>query len=121
MFASHGDQIGLAKLVQGHRNSTADGNYIPTKGEGRKSIKLRANEIVLQVKLHKSNKNLSLCEELSKHFLSTFGISTEGAAKENFLIYFVWMVHVHTRGISFKLDKGMMKKKGYPQKNMKHV
>ncbi|XP_008457818.2 uncharacterized protein LOC103497411 [Cucumis melo] len=49
MFASHGDQIGLAKLVQGHRNSTADGNYVPTKGEGRKSIKLRVNEIVLQV------------------------------------------------------------------------
>lgn len=49
MFVSHGDQIGLAKLVQGHRNSTADGNYIPTKGEGRKSIKLRVNEIVLQV------------------------------------------------------------------------
>lgn len=39
----------MAKLVQGHRNSTADGNYIPTKGEGRKSIKLRVNEIVLQV------------------------------------------------------------------------
>ncbi|KAG7011090.1 hypothetical protein SDJN02_27888, partial [Cucurbita argyrosperma subsp. argyrosperma] len=49
MFASHGDQIGLVKLVQGHRNSTADGNYIPTKGEGRKSIKLRLNEVVLQV------------------------------------------------------------------------
>ncbi|XP_022947177.1 uncharacterized protein LOC111451123 [Cucurbita moschata] len=49
MLASHGDQILLAKLVQGHRNSTVDGNYIPTKFEGRKSIKLRVNEIVLQV------------------------------------------------------------------------
>ncbi|KAA8547202.1 hypothetical protein F0562_003642 [Nyssa sinensis] len=49
MFASHGDQIGLAKLVQGYRLSTADGHYIPTKTEGKKSIKLKVNEIVLQV------------------------------------------------------------------------
>ncbi|KAA8531720.1 hypothetical protein F0562_006562 [Nyssa sinensis] len=45
MFASHGDQIGLAKLV----HSTADGHYISTKTEGKKSIKLKVNEIVLQV------------------------------------------------------------------------
>lgn len=49
MFASHGNQIGLAKLVQGYRLSTSDGHYISTKGEGRKSIKLKPNEIVLQV------------------------------------------------------------------------
>ncbi|XP_057955522.1 uncharacterized protein LOC131149253 [Malania oleifera] len=49
MFASHGYQIGLAKLVQGYRLSTADGHYISTKTEGKKSIKLKVNEIVLQV------------------------------------------------------------------------
>lgn len=48
MFASHGDQIGLAKLVQGSR-STSNGHYISTKAEGNKSIKLKVNEIVLQV------------------------------------------------------------------------
>ncbi|XP_047315522.1 uncharacterized protein LOC124919343 [Impatiens glandulifera] len=49
MFASHGDQIGLARLVQGYRLANADGYYIPTKGEGMKFIKLKANEIVLKV------------------------------------------------------------------------
>lgn len=49
MFASHGNQIGLAKLVQGYRLSTTDGHYISTKTEGKKSIKLKVNEIVLQV------------------------------------------------------------------------
>ncbi|XP_050363675.1 uncharacterized protein LOC126782463 [Argentina anserina] len=49
MFASHGDQIGLAKLVQGYRHSNAGGHYIATTNEGRKSIKLKPNEIVLQV------------------------------------------------------------------------
>lgn len=49
MFASHGSQIGLAKLVQGYRLSNADGHYIATKSEGKKSIKLKLNEIVLQV------------------------------------------------------------------------
>ncbi|KAK9285531.1 hypothetical protein L1049_024726 [Liquidambar formosana] len=49
MFASHGSQIGLAKLVQGYRLSTADGQSISTKTEGKKSIKLKVNEIVLQV------------------------------------------------------------------------
>ncbi|POO02761.1 WD repeat containing protein [Trema orientale] len=48
IFASHGSQIGLAKLVQGYRLS-ADGHYISTKGEGKKSIKLKLNETVLQV------------------------------------------------------------------------
>ncbi|BBH06153.1 Transducin/WD40 repeat-like superfamily protein [Prunus dulcis] len=49
MFASHGSQIGLAKLVQGYRLSNADGHYIATKSEGKKSIKLKLNEIVLQL------------------------------------------------------------------------
>ncbi|RYQ80558.1 hypothetical protein Ahy_Scaffold1g106888 isoform E [Arachis hypogaea] len=53
MFATHGNQIGLVKLIQGYRlstsNSTSDGHYISTKGEGKKSIKLRRHEIVLQV------------------------------------------------------------------------
>uniref|UniRef100_A0A803ML68 Transducin/WD40 repeat-like superfamily protein n=1 Tax=Chenopodium quinoa TaxID=63459 RepID=A0A803ML68_CHEQI len=51
MFASHGNQIALAKIVQGYRLSSSDGrgHYIPTMAEGRKSIKLKANEIVLQV------------------------------------------------------------------------
>ncbi|GAB4847006.1 hypothetical protein Ancab_026018 [Ancistrocladus abbreviatus] len=54
MFASHGVQIGLAKLVHRYRLSTSDGHagghYIPTTTtEGRKSIKLKAKEIALQV------------------------------------------------------------------------
>ncbi|CAH9060859.1 unnamed protein product [Cuscuta epithymum] len=49
MFASYGVQIGLAKLFQGYRLSNADGHYISTKSEGKKSIKLKVNEIVLQV------------------------------------------------------------------------
>ncbi|KAK7252842.1 hypothetical protein RIF29_37075 [Crotalaria pallida] len=53
MFACHGNQIGLVKLIQGYRLSTStsasDGQYVSTKGEGKKSIKLKRNEIVLQV------------------------------------------------------------------------
>ncbi|GLU13589.1 hypothetical protein SLE2022_302160 [Rubroshorea leprosula] len=49
MFASNGSQICLAKLVQGYRLSHSDGHFISTKAEGRKSIKLKTNEIVLQV------------------------------------------------------------------------
>ncbi|KAG8641246.1 uncharacterized protein LOC110630106 isoform X1 [Manihot esculenta] len=49
MFAINGNQIGFAKLVQGYRLSTSDGHYIPTKAEGKKLIKLKMNEIVLQV------------------------------------------------------------------------
>ncbi|XP_038719297.1 uncharacterized protein LOC120012104 [Tripterygium wilfordii] len=49
MFACNGKLIGLAKLVQGYRLSTSDGHYISTKTEGKKSIKLKLNEIVLQV------------------------------------------------------------------------
>ncbi|XWS45293.1 hypothetical protein CRYUN_Cryun15aG0124300 [Craigia yunnanensis] len=49
MFACNGKQIGLAKLVQGDHLSTSDGHYISTKTEGKKCIRLKANEIVLQV------------------------------------------------------------------------
>ncbi|KAI3697997.1 hypothetical protein L6452_31106 [Arctium lappa] len=49
MFASFGDKIGMAKLVHGYSISTTDGPNMSTKGEGKKSIKLKANEIVLQV------------------------------------------------------------------------
>lgn len=49
MFACFGDKIGMAKLVHGYSISTSDGPNMSTKGEGKKSIKLKANEIVLQV------------------------------------------------------------------------
>ena len=51
MFASHGNQIGIVKFIQGYRlsTSTANGHYISTNSEGKKSIKLKRNEIVLQV------------------------------------------------------------------------
>ncbi|KAJ7952887.1 Transducin/WD40 repeat-like superfamily protein [Quillaja saponaria] len=52
LFASHGNQIGLAKLVQGYRlstSTTASGHYVSTESDGKKIIKLKINEIVLQV------------------------------------------------------------------------
>ncbi|KAF8410020.1 hypothetical protein HHK36_002540 [Tetracentron sinense] len=49
MYASHGSHIGLAKLIHGYRISTDDGQHISTKTEGKKSIKLKVNEIALQV------------------------------------------------------------------------
>ncbi|GAA0146052.1 hypothetical protein LIER_06094 [Lithospermum erythrorhizon] len=49
LFASHGDQIALVKLIQGYRLSNANGHYISTKAEGRKTLKLKNNETVLQV------------------------------------------------------------------------
>ncbi|KAA3461298.1 COMPASS component SWD1 [Gossypium australe] len=49
MFAYNGKQIGLAKLVQGYILPSSDGHYISTKTEGKKFIRLKANEIVLQV------------------------------------------------------------------------
>ncbi|XP_044470052.1 uncharacterized protein LOC123199208 isoform X2 [Mangifera indica] len=49
IFACNGNQIGSAKLIQGYRLSTSDGHYIPTKTKGKKSIKLKVNETVLQV------------------------------------------------------------------------
>ncbi|KAK1313084.1 hypothetical protein QJS10_CPA06g02118 [Acorus calamus] len=49
LYSSHGNHIGLAKLLQGYRLSSDGGHYIPTKTEGKKSLKLRLNEVVLQV------------------------------------------------------------------------
>ncbi|BAT75565.1 uncharacterized protein HKW66_Vig0034620 [Vigna angularis] len=51
MFATHGNKIGIAKLIQGYRlsTSTANGQYLSTNSEGKKLIKLKRNEIVLQV------------------------------------------------------------------------
>ncbi|KAE8723338.1 estradiol 17-beta-dehydrogenase 1-like [Hibiscus syriacus] len=49
MFACNGKQIGLAKLVQSYVHPSSDGHYISTKTEGKKFIRLKANEIVLQV------------------------------------------------------------------------
>lgn len=69
IFASHGNQIGLAKLVQGYRLSGGDGHYISTKGEGKKSIKLKLNETVLQVIVLSFLTNLNLYF----HFLFSAG------------------------------------------------
>ncbi|XP_068636702.1 uncharacterized protein [Aristolochia californica] len=49
LYACHGNHIGLVKLVQGYRLSTDDGQNLSTKTEGKKSIKLKGNEVVLQV------------------------------------------------------------------------
>lgn len=49
LFASHEDQIALGKLILGYRLPSVDGHYISTKAEGRKFIKLKVNETVLQV------------------------------------------------------------------------
>ncbi|RDY07951.1 hypothetical protein CR513_07872, partial [Mucuna pruriens] len=50
MFASHGNQIGIVKLIQGYRlsTSTANGHYISTNSEGKKCIgkKLRGDIIL---------------------------------------------------------------------------
>lgn len=49
MFPCLGDKIGMANLVHGYNIFTSDGPNMSTKGEGKKSMKLKANEIVLQV------------------------------------------------------------------------
>ncbi|KAL6551708.1 hypothetical protein OROGR_007862 [Orobanche gracilis] len=49
MFVSHGDQIGLGKLILGYRLPSTDGHSVSTKSEGRKFIRLKVNETVLQV------------------------------------------------------------------------
>lgn len=49
LYAISGKHIGLAKLLQGYRLSTDDGQYISTKTDGKKFIKLKVNEKVLQV------------------------------------------------------------------------
>ncbi|KAF7114023.1 hypothetical protein RHSIM_RhsimUnG0101300 [Rhododendron simsii] len=47
IFSTPIDWPGL-KLVKGYHLSNSDGHYITTKDEGRKAIKLKVNEIVLQ-------------------------------------------------------------------------
>ncbi|XP_039134910.1 uncharacterized protein LOC120272211 isoform X2 [Dioscorea cayenensis subsp. rotundata] len=54
LYAIAGNHIGLAKLVQGYRLSGDDGLYISTKTEGKKFIKLKPNENVLQVHWHET-------------------------------------------------------------------
>lgn len=49
LYAISGDFIGLANLLQPYHLSNDGGQYIPTKAEGIKSIKLKPNETVLQV------------------------------------------------------------------------
>lgn len=49
LYACHGNHIGLAKLVQGYRISTESGHSLSMKTEGKKLIKLKINEIILQV------------------------------------------------------------------------
>lgn len=49
LYAIRGNHIGMAKLLQGYRLSTDDGQFISTKTEGKKFIKLKPNETVLQV------------------------------------------------------------------------
>lgn len=49
LFASHGDQIAFGKIILGYRLPSTDGHYISTKAEGRKFVKLKVNETVLQV------------------------------------------------------------------------
>ncbi|KAI5418139.1 hypothetical protein KIW84_042681 [Lathyrus oleraceus] len=66
MFASHGNQIGLVKLIQGYSlsTSTANGHYISTKSDGTKSIKLKSNEIVLQKSLGTEQKQGLTCSAI---------------------------------------------------------
>lgn len=56
MFVCNGNLLGLAKLVQGYRLSTSNGVTISTKAEGKKTIRLKANEIVVQVLVHFSSR-----------------------------------------------------------------
>ncbi|XP_042389919.1 uncharacterized protein LOC121981456 [Zingiber officinale] len=49
LYVISGKHIGLAKLLQGYRLSNDDGQYISTKTDGKKFIKLKPNETVLQV------------------------------------------------------------------------
>uniref|UniRef100_A0A0D9XDK2 Uncharacterized protein n=1 Tax=Leersia perrieri TaxID=77586 RepID=A0A0D9XDK2_9ORYZ len=49
LYVISGKHIGLAKLLQGYRLSTDNGQSITTKTEGKKFIKLKPNESVLQV------------------------------------------------------------------------
>lgn len=49
MYVISGNHIGLAKLLQGYRLSADDGRHISTKTDGKKFVKLKPNETVLQV------------------------------------------------------------------------
>ncbi|KAF3793922.1 hypothetical protein EJ110_NYTH08865 [Nymphaea thermarum] len=49
MYASHGSHIGLTKLVQGYTLSTDHGQNLSTKKEGKQAIRLKMDEIVIQV------------------------------------------------------------------------
>ncbi|KAJ0968137.1 hypothetical protein J5N97_025054 [Dioscorea zingiberensis] len=60
LYAISGKHIGLAKLVQGYRLSGDDGQYISTKTEGKKFIKLKPNENVLQVHWHETLRGVLL-------------------------------------------------------------
>ncbi|KAG8384407.1 hypothetical protein BUALT_Bualt04G0114800 [Buddleja alternifolia] len=84
MFASHGDQIGLAKLILGYRLPSTDGHYISTKAEGRKFIRLKVNEIVLQIQWQETLRGavagilttqrvLIVTADLDQYILHTYG------------------------------------------------
>jgi hypothetical protein len=49
LYVISGKHIGLAKLLNGYRLSTDNGLSITTKTDGKKFIKLKPNETVLQV------------------------------------------------------------------------
>ncbi|KAF6150785.1 hypothetical protein GIB67_020868 [Kingdonia uniflora] len=49
MYASNGSHIGLTKLIQGYRLSVDEGQDVSTETKGKKSIRLKVNEIVLQI------------------------------------------------------------------------
>ncbi|XP_072994208.1 uncharacterized protein [Typha latifolia] len=49
LYTISGKHIGLVKLLQGYRLSTDDGQFISTKTDGKKFIKMKPNEAVLQV------------------------------------------------------------------------
>jgi hypothetical protein len=49
LYVISGKHIGLAKLLNGYRLSTDNGLSITTKTDGKKFIKLKPNDTVLQV------------------------------------------------------------------------
>ncbi|KAF6155820.1 hypothetical protein GIB67_039151 [Kingdonia uniflora] len=49
LYASNGSHIGLTKLIQGYRLSVDEGQDVSTETKGKKSIRLKVNEIVLQI------------------------------------------------------------------------
>lgn len=75
MFACDGDQIGMAKLVQGYRLSAGAGHYLQTKSEGKKSIKLKVTEVVLKVISSLPPEGLGLILEYNRNGLKGIKIS----------------------------------------------